>query len=91
MPEGNGKPPEAHVTIAFERPRPDWVIIHVQEATIGMDISLHLHRALTDWLANNPGVRVRNVLPIVSNGQTVCLHVWHDGQETPGSPRPAGR
>jgi hypothetical protein len=88
MPQGNGKPSESHVTIAFERPRPGWVILHVQEATLGMDIALHLHRAFTEWLANNPGVRVRNVLPIVSNGQTVCLHVWHEGAELHGPPMP---
>ena len=81
MADGNGKAAQAHVTVQFDRPRPGWVVLHIKEATVGLDLSLHLHRALTEWLTSNPGVRVRAALPIVTNGQTLAVHIWHDGQE----------
>lgn len=37
-----------------------------------------LDHALHDWLRNHPTRRVRTVLPITSQGNTVAIHVWYD-------------
>jgi hypothetical protein len=37
-----------------------------------------LGRAVTDMLRQTPTLTVRATLPIVSNGNTVAIHVWFD-------------
>lgn len=42
------------------------------------DISLVMNNALVDWLKRNPDARVRTVLPITQDRQTVMIHLWSD-------------
>lgn len=42
------------------------------------DIAVIVHNAMMDWLQRHPDVRVRAVLPITQDGQTVMIHLWYD-------------
>lgn len=41
-------------------------------------LPLYLHDALENWLRNNAEFKIRTVLPIVVNGNTVAINVWFD-------------
>lgn len=38
----------------------------------------YLNQAFYTWLERNPDFRVRSVLPITQDGQTVLIHVWFE-------------
>lgn len=42
------------------------------------DLPLYLSQTVTAWLKQNPMLTVRAVLPIVSGGNTIAIHVWFD-------------
>lgn len=42
------------------------------------DLPFLLNDTLQGWLIQNPHITVRAVLPIVSKGNTVGIHVWFD-------------
>jgi hypothetical protein len=71
----NGNP----VNIDVVRLGPGWACIRAGgEMPPPGDLPRFLHQALTDWLKENPGYRVRETLPIVSQGNTFAIHVWFD-------------
>lgn len=41
-------------------------------------LPLILNDAIANWLMNHPEFKVRTVLPIVSNGNTIAVNVWFD-------------
>ncbi len=41
-------------------------------------------------MKKHPGIRVREVLPITQDGQTVALHIWYDMPDI-DYPKPAKR
>ena len=42
------------------------------------DLPLYLSKAVAAWQKQTPTLTVRATLPIVSNGNTVAVHVWFD-------------
>ena len=38
----------------------------------------YLNHNFYTWLQRNPEFKVRAILPIVENGNTVAIHVWFD-------------
>ena len=41
-------------------------------------LPLYLNDALANWLRNNSEFKVRTVLPLVVDGNTVAINVWFD-------------
>jgi hypothetical protein len=37
-----------------------------------------IHDTFHHWLVQNPGLTIRNTLPIVVGGNTVAIYVWFD-------------
>ena len=42
------------------------------------EVARFLSQSLTEWMRNNPHLRVRFIVPICSGGDTVELHAWYD-------------
>ncbi len=57
------------------------------------DLPVFLSHALTEWFRERPQFRLRCVLPVCHNGETVELHAWYDLQVFPDlsgqAPKPA--
>jgi hypothetical protein len=47
-------------------------------ATYPDDLPVFLSHALTAWFRERPQLRMRSVLPVSRNGDTVELHAWFD-------------
>ena len=37
-----------------------------------------IESAIMRWQQQNPGLKIRTTLPLVSDGNTVAVHVWFD-------------
>ena len=46
-----------------------------------VNIAIIINNAFMDWQKKHPGIRIRTVLPITQDGQTIALHVWYDGAD----------
>jgi hypothetical protein len=63
--------------------RSNYVLICPHDSkTLPANIALIINTAFLDWQKKHPGVRIRTVLPITQDGQTVALHVWYDRADT---------
>ena len=47
-------------------------------ATVPEDFACFLSHALTQWFRDRPQLRMRCVVPVRRNGETVELHAWFD-------------
>lgn len=52
-------------------------------ATYPEDLPVFLSHALTAWFRERPQFRMRCVVPVRRNGDTVELHAWYDLQVFP--------
>jgi hypothetical protein len=56
-----------------------WVRIHPDKtAHLPSDFAVFLSSALSDWFRHRPQLRMRNVVPISRDGNTVELRAWFD-------------
>ena len=39
---------------------------------------MFLHKTVSRWVEQNPIIAVRELLPLVQNGNTVSIHAWFD-------------
>jgi hypothetical protein len=61
-----------------------WVRIYIDAtAAVPENVASFLSLSLTDWFRKRPHLRMRNVLPVTRNGETVELHAWYDQQVFP--------
>lgn len=74
--EGNGDSSgKIHVSVK----KPGYVVFVPDSLnSLPEDYSIHLSLIFEQWQQENPGNRIRHVLPIVKDGQTVVLHVYYD-------------
>lgn len=42
------------------------------------ELPLYLSQSVVAWLKQTPTLKVKATLPIVSNGNTIAVHVWFD-------------
>jgi hypothetical protein len=42
------------------------------------DLAVYLSHALTAWFRQRPQLRIRTVVPITRDGDTIELHAWYD-------------
>ena len=56
-----------------------WVCFQAGEKPPAPDqLALYLSHTMTNWLKRNSEFRVRTVLPMTVEGNTVAIHVWFD-------------
>jgi len=61
-----------------------WVrIVAGRTGDLPDDLPVYLSHALTNWFRQRPQLRMRCVLPINKDGDTVELHAWYDLQIFP--------
>jgi hypothetical protein len=72
--DGNG---QTKVTIEFKEMAPGQVIFRIAQTAPDINASLALGSAVLDWTRDHPDAEVTAVLPIVSNGNTVVIHLWY--------------
>jgi len=57
------------------------------------DLPVYLSQTLAEWFRQRPHLRLRCVVPVSKDGETVELHAWYDGHlfpPTPVGPAPSG-
>ena len=70
---------ETQITIDRVEMGTGWVSFQGGENPPSPDqLPLFLNDALSNWLSRNPEFRVRTILPIVVEGNTVAINVWFD-------------
>ncbi len=42
------------------------------------ELPVLIHETFHRWLVQNPGLAIKNTLPIVVGGNTVAIYVWFD-------------
>jgi hypothetical protein len=66
-----------------------WVRVFTDKtATVPDDFPVFLSLALTEWFRQRPQLRLRTVVPICRNGNTVELHAWFELHVFPDPSRP---
>jgi hypothetical protein len=56
-----------------------WVRVYPDStASLPEDLAVYLSHALTQWFRERPQLRMRCVVPIQRDGDTVELHAWFD-------------
>jgi len=79
--EGNGN---SKTTIDFVE-RPNYVLICPHDLTaLPANIAVIINNAFLDWMQKHAGIRIREILPLIQDGQTIALHVWYDGPDVQG-------
>jgi hypothetical protein len=73
---GNG---DSKVNIVVQKQGEGYVIITPDRIDkLPEQTPIFISRSLEAWQKENPTYRVRCVAPIVSEGQTLALHIWFD-------------
>jgi hypothetical protein len=62
-----------------------WVRVFLGRGEPTGELGKYLSHALTDWMRKNAHLRVRFVVPISREGDTVELHAWYDQMLFPDS------
>jgi len=59
-----------------------WARVYLSEGEPTGEVAQYLSRTLEKWMKDHPELRVRQIVPICSNGDTSELHVWYDRIDT---------
>jgi hypothetical protein len=69
-----------------------WVRVHASGSSFPANLPVILSACLTDWFRQRLHLRLRFVIPIQKDGNTVELHAWYECQTFPPtdlSPKPS--
>jgi hypothetical protein len=55
-----------------------WVRIFLKAGHPNRDFPVYLSQTLTDWFRTRPAFRLKCVVPVVRDGDTVELHAWYE-------------
>lgn len=55
-----------------------WVRVYLAAGEPTGELARFLSHAFTEWQRDNPDLRIRYVVPIQRDGDTVELHAWYD-------------
>jgi hypothetical protein len=55
-----------------------WVRVYLGQGDPTGEVACYLSHALNGWFRERPHLRLRFVLPVTRNGQTVELHAWYE-------------
>jgi hypothetical protein len=65
-----------------------WVRVHAEGASLP-NLPVILSQLLTDWFRQRPQLRLRFIVPIQKDGDTVELHAWYEAHVfPPPQPKP---
>jgi len=71
------KPEEVRVD-RFDR-APGWVVFMASDPPPAADqLPRYLSKAVSAWQKQTPSLKVRAMLPIFANADTIAIHVWFD-------------
>jgi hypothetical protein len=67
-----------------------WVRVSARKQNLPDNLPVYLSQALSDWFRQRPHLRLRFIVPIQRDGDTVELHAWYDAHLFPAvqGPRP---
>ena len=70
-----------------------WVRVTAGRGSLPDDVGVYLSQALSDWFRQRPHLRMRCVVPVQRDGNTVELHAWYDAHvfQPLQGPKPASR
>jgi hypothetical protein len=80
------KRPQGNGSGKFEIGQQDmggWVRIVPGRQNLPDDLAVYLSRALSDWFRQRPHLRMRCVVPVQRDGDTVELHAWYEAHLFP--------
>ena len=60
-----------------------WVRVFLGRGEPTGELAKFLSHSLTDWMRKRPHLRVRFVVPVNRDGDTVELHAWYDQVQFP--------
>lgn len=55
-----------------------WVRVYLGRGEPTGEVAQYLSHSLTEWIRKNPQIRVRQIVPINRDGDTVELHAWYE-------------
>ncbi len=83
------KPQDGNGSGKFEIVQQDlggWLRVCAGKGPQPDDLPFFLSTALTDWFRQHPHLRMRCVVPVQRDGNTVELHVWYERHVFPPNP-----
>jgi hypothetical protein len=61
-----------------------WVRVYSSKpGEVRDDLAMYLSQTLTEWFRQRPHLRMRSIVPITRNGDTVELHAWFEAHVFP--------
>ncbi len=63
--------------------RASWLRVYLDAGEPPNDLPFYLSHSLAAWFRQRPQLRLRFVVPIVRDGETVELHAWYDQVQFP--------
>jgi hypothetical protein len=60
-----------------------WVRVFLGRGEPTGELAKYLSHSLTGWMRDQPHLRVRFIVPVVRDRDTVELHAWYDGEPLP--------
>ena len=55
-----------------------WTRVYLASGEPAGEVAKPLSQSLTEWMRANPHLRVKHIVPISRDGDTVELHVWYE-------------
>jgi hypothetical protein len=80
------KKPQGNGSGKFEIAHHDmggWVRFKPGQQNVPDDLPVYLSNCMTSWFRQRPHLRIRFVVPIQQDGNTVELHAWYDAHMFP--------
>jgi hypothetical protein len=70
-----------------------WVRVCAGRVNLPDDLAMYLSQTLSEWFRQRPQLRMRCVVPVNRDGNTVELHAWYDAHVFPPllGPNPEGQ
>ena len=79
QPAPHQSPPTGGPRIAInQQDMGGWVRVYLGQGDPGGDVASYLSHALNGWFRERPHLRLRFVLPVSRQGNTVELHAWYE-------------
>lgn len=55
-----------------------WIRVYVEQGHPPPDLPVYLSQTVADWFRRKPGLRLKCVVPVCRDGDTVELHAWYE-------------
>jgi hypothetical protein len=65
-----------------------WLRVHAEGASFPATLPLILSQCAAEWFRKRPNLRLRFIVPIQKDGDTVALHAWFDAHVFPPPQKP---